>query len=117
MLYALLLLFAQEDAKSGEGGMPPWATFLPLLLMFGLFYFLIILPQQRRERKQRDLLMNALKKNDEVVTSAGIIGVVTHIKDNADEVTLKIDDKARLRVLKSTIVRILTKEGKEESPK
>ena len=88
---------------------------LPMLAIMALFFFLIILPAQRREKKQREMIMAALKKNDEVVTAAGIIGVVAHIKDNADEVTLKIDDNARIRVLKSSIVRIVTKEEGKDS--
>jgi preprotein translocase subunit YajC len=118
MLYALTVLIAQgEDKlpKDGEGGaLPLLQSPLFLFLALGImFVFIVLLPQQRRERKQREALLSALKKNDEVVTAAGIIGVVTSIKEGADEVTLKIDDNARIRVLKSTIVKILTKESKE----
>lgn len=87
---------------------------VPFLLIFGLFYFLVILPSRRRERQQRDQLFGALKKNDEVLTSAGIIGTVANIKD--DEVTLKVDESSnvRIRVLKSSIVKIMSaKEGKD----
>jgi preprotein translocase subunit YajC len=54
-------------------------------------------------------LFTALKKNDEVVTAGGIIGVVQNIKD--DEVLLKIDDNAKMRVLKSSITRIIPKDS------
>ena len=112
-MLSALILFAQEDGKSGGGG--GISDFIgnpitPFLLMMVVFFFLIILPAQRREKKQREAIMSSLKKNDEVVTSAGIIGIVAHIKDNADEVTLKIDDNARLRVLRSSIVRIVKKD-------
>jgi preprotein translocase subunit YajC len=109
MLYALTILLAQ--AEKAPDGPPLWSTFLPPLVIIGLFFLLIILPAQRRDKKQREALMNTLKKNDEVVTSSGIIGVVHTIKENADEVTLKIDDNARIRVLRSSIVRIVNKEG------
>lgn len=113
MLYAAIL-FAQEEAKKGgdPGGMN---LIYPMLAIMVLFFFLIILPAQRREKKQREAIMSNLKKNDEVVTSAGIIGIVAHIKDNADEVTLKIDDNARMRVLRSSIVRIVTKDDPKDS--
>jgi preprotein translocase subunit YajC len=110
MLIALLTLFAQEAPKGDAGGMPPWASLMPIILMFAALYFIVILPAQRRERKQRESLLSALKKNDEVVTAGGIIGVVHAIKDN-DEIVLKVDDNAKLRVLKSSIVRIVPKEA------
>jgi preprotein translocase subunit YajC len=102
-MFTALCLLAQ---KEGEGP-PSWTTFVPLVVMFVLFYFLIILPARRREKQQRNELFTNLKKNDEVLTSAGIIGIVANIKD--DEVTLKIDDtsNAKLRVLKSSLVRIM----------
>src|SRR5262249_49863997 len=80
--------------------------------LFGLFYFLVILPMKRKDRQQREAIFSALKKNDRVLTAAGIIGTVVSIKDKEDEVTLRIDDttNARLSVLKSTIVKIYTKE-------
>lgn len=114
MLFARILLFAQEVAVPPAG--PPetaiWQNpaFLLLILM-ALFFFMVVLPAQRKEKKERESIMSRVKKNDEVVTSAGIIGVVQNIKEPGDEVTLKIDDNARIRVLKSTIVRIISKEG------
>jgi preprotein translocase subunit YajC len=113
-----LLLFAE-----GQGAEPanPLAMFVPLILIFVVFYFLIIMPARRQERRQREELFSKLKKNDEVVTSAGIIGIVANIKEPGDEVTLKVDESSnvRLRVLKSSIVRILNSEksAKEASAK
>ncbi len=76
--------------------------------IFALFFFMVILPARRRERLQRETLANSLKKNDKVLTSAGIIGIVADLRD--DEAILKIDESAnvRMRILRSTIVRILT---------
>ena len=112
-MFNTLILFAQEEAKKGPSGGLGDVLGNPLILLpilFMLFYFVVILPQQRRQRKEQDGLMSGLKKNDEVVTAAGIIGVVWNVKENGDEVTLKIDDNARIRVLKSSIVRIVKKE-------
>jgi preprotein translocase subunit YajC len=108
MLYALIL-FAQE--KAAEKGEPPGIFQNPMFLVLGLmilFFFVVILPAQRKQKREAEAVMTNLKKNDEVVTTAGIIGVVWSIKD--DEITLKIDDNARMRVLKSTIARILKKD-------
>jgi preprotein translocase subunit YajC len=110
MLYALL--FANDDAapKEGLGFLSSLGPLGPLLLLLPVFYFLIIRPAQVQNRKMKESLAT-LKKNDEVVTSGGIIGIVQSIKDGADEVTLKVDDNARIRVLKSSIVRIVPKEA------
>jgi preprotein translocase subunit YajC len=108
MLYAFLL-FAQDGAK-GEGP-SPLLQFAPLIFIIVLFYFLIIAPARRKERQQRDMLNNNLKKNDRVLTSFGVIGTVANIKD--EEVTLKLDE-GRMRILKSSIARIL---GDEDASK
>ncbi|MBI3824023.1 MAG: preprotein translocase subunit YajC [Planctomycetes bacterium] len=109
-----MILFAQDEAKKAapDGGIGGLFTspMFPILLMVVAFIFLIILPAQRRQRKEQEALMSNLKKNDEVVTTAGIIGIVTNISDNGEQVTLKIDDNARMRVLKSAIVRIMKKD-------
>jgi len=110
-----LILLAQDDKNVGEP--PPfWAQLLPFILIFMVMYFVVIMPARRRERQQREMLFKNLKKNDEVVTNAGIIGIVANIKENEDEVTLKVDESSnvRLRVLKSSIVRIVSP---KETPK
>lgn len=118
MLFALMLLFADVEEKKAPEQAPGLGDLLHnpfmLILVLGLMFFLVVLlPQQRREKKQREALLGALKKNDEVLTQAGILGVVWSIKEGGDEVTLKIDDNAKIRVLRSTIVKIITKETKE----
>ena len=115
-----LILFADEEVKKGPEGLGGLMSnpIFPILIVMVLFFFLIILPAQRRQKKEQESVMSNLKKNDEVVTASGIIGIVSHIKETGDEVTLKIDDNARIRVLKSTIVRILKKDepAKEGTP-
>src|SRR5690349_10752950 len=88
MLYSVLL-FAEGQGGNGDGGGSALIQFAPLILIVILFYFLIIAPARRKERQQRELLNNNLKKNDRVITNAGIIGTVAYIKD--EEVTLKLD--------------------------
>lgn len=97
-----LALLAQDPAPKA----PDWFTWLPFIVL-GLMVVMFF----RSSAKQRREMQNALaglKKNDRVVTSAGILGVVVAMKENEDEVTLKVDDatNTRIRVLKSTIVRI-----------
>jgi preprotein translocase subunit YajC len=112
MLHALIL-FAQEP-NEGPGGLLGGSPIILMMILMAIFYFTIILPGTRKQRKEQESLLTGLKKNDEVVTSSGIIGIVAHIKENGDEVTLKIDDNARIRVLKSSIVRIVNKEAPKD---
>jgi preprotein translocase subunit YajC len=103
----LLMLFAEGEA--GKGQQP--LTFEPLLFMlaiFALFYFIVIRPQQRKQDRERQDLVSNLKKNDRVITSAGIYGTIVSVSDKEDEVTVKVDDNARLKMLKSSILRNLS---------
>ena len=81
--------------------------FLPLVLIFVVFYFLLIRPQQRKAKDQRAML-DALRRGDRVVTGGGIIGTVARV-ENPEEVTVDIADGVRVRVLRSTISSVLAK--------
>jgi preprotein translocase subunit YajC len=81
--------------------------FLPLVLIFVVFYFLLIRPQQRKAKDHRTML-DALRRGDRVVTGGGIIGTVARV-DNPEEVTVDIADGVRVRVLRSTISSVLAK--------
>lgn len=112
-----ILLFAQEKGKDGKqntgGGFDMLQWMLPIVLIFGVFYLLIIRPQRRREQQMREQL-NALKKNDKVVTHSGIVGVVANISDKEDEVTLRLEE-GKMKIVKTAIARILTEEKKESA--
>jgi preprotein translocase subunit YajC len=71
-----------------------------MLLMFGVFYFILIRPQAKKQKEHQDLL-RALDKGDVVVTRGGIIGKISGVKD--DELVLEIQEKVRIRVLRSHI--------------
>jgi preprotein translocase subunit YajC len=81
--------------------------FLPLVLIFVVFYFLLIRPQQRKAKDHKTML-DALRRGDRVVTGGGIIGTVARV-DNPEEVTVDIADGVRVRVLRSTISSVLSK--------
>src|ERR1700757_2035025 len=81
--------------------------FLPLILIFVVFYFLLIRPQQRKAKDHRTML-DALRRGDRVVTGGGIIGTVARV-DNPEEVTVDIADGVRVRVLRGTITSVLAK--------
>ena len=81
--------------------------FLPLILIFVVFYFLLIRPQQRKAKDQKTML-DALRRGDRVVTGGGIIGTVARV-DNPEEAVVEIAENVRVRVLRSTITTVLAK--------
>jgi preprotein translocase subunit YajC len=89
-----------SQAGAGQGGTSQLMGLLPLVLLFVVFYFLLIRPQQKRAKQQKMFIEN-LKKGDKVVTSGGLYGTITGITDEA--VTLEIADKIRVKVLKGAI--------------
>jgi preprotein translocase subunit YajC len=99
----------------GEGGPPgiigALGPMFPILIIMVVMFIFMGRANARQRREQAALLAN-LKKNDKVVTSAGIIGVVVAVKENEDEVTLRVDDatNTRIRVLKSSVARVTTEE-------
>ncbi len=88
----------------GGGGASSYMSFLPIVLIFIVFYFLLIRPQQKRAKDQRSLLAN-LKEGDQVLTSGGIYGRITGIKD--DKITVEISDKVRVKVNRSHIAGVV----------
>jgi preprotein translocase subunit YajC len=79
------------------------------MLAIGLLMYVMLIRPQRREKQTREAMVSALKKNDHVVTVSGIYGVVTNVRPEADEVTVRVDDTSntRLRMTMSSILRVL----------
>lgn len=87
------------------GGQPPMFPPQMMLFMVGLFaifYFMIMRPQQK-EAKRRAAMLDALKKNDKVVSAGGIIGTIADISPDGKRVTVKVDDNTRVKFLRSSI--------------
>ncbi len=97
--------YAQAAGAAPGGGLASVISFLPLVLVFGVFYFLMIRPQQRRVRMLQTAVA-AVKKNDSVVTAGGIVGKVTRVEDAHVEV--EIAPNVRIRVVKATLAEVLT---------
>jgi len=85
----------------GQGQANAWLQFVPLLVIFAIFYFLLIRPQRTRQ-KQVQMMLDGLKSGDKVVTSGGLLGTVVGIDRSV--VQLRIADKVRVDVTKSSIV-------------
>lgn len=84
----------------GSGGM-----MLPLLAMFAIFYFIVLRPQSKKQKELQKML-SELKKGDDVITSGGIIGKVSGMKDT--ELTLQLQEGVRVRVLRSAVTGLYT---------
>ena len=74
----------------------------PMVVIGFLWYFLLFRPQRREQQRRQDVL-KALKKNDRVVTIGGIIGTIASVSQDGQDVTLKVDDNTRIRMLRSSI--------------
>jgi preprotein translocase subunit YajC len=92
---------------SGAGGGDVFVSLLPLVLIFIVFYFLLIRPQQQK-MKQHKAMLDALKKGDQVLTGGGILGKVTRV-DPDGMVMVEIAQGVQVKVVKSTISDVLTK--------
>jgi preprotein translocase subunit YajC len=107
---------ARAQSIPGIGGSGQLLSFLPLVLVFVIFYFLLIRPQQKKAKQHQDMVTR-LKKNDEVMTSGGIYGKVVALADNV--VTLEVAPNVRIRVHRPQISEVVTgdkgssKEAKE----
>jgi preprotein translocase subunit YajC len=94
------LAFAQAAPAAASPAGSPLGGFIPLILIFAVFYFLLIRPQQKKE-KERKQMINELKKGDNVITTGGMYGTVVNIRPNT--VDLKIDDNVKVQVSKSAV--------------
>jgi preprotein translocase subunit YajC len=99
--------YAQGTGITGLLDQNALIQFLPLILIFVVFYFLLIRPQQRKAKDHKTVL-DALRRGDRVVTGGGIIGTVARV-ENPEEVTVDIAEGVRVRVLRSTITSVLAK--------
>jgi preprotein translocase subunit YajC len=105
------IAWAQTGAPAGP---PALVSFLPLILVFVVFYFLLIRPQQQKSKEHRIMLAN-LKKNDRVITSGGLHGKVTEMSD--DVVTLEVAPNVRVRVSRPMISTVVTVQKADDKGK
>lgn len=110
--YAMWLL-AQEEAKKEVGPSDMLLQFAPMIAI-GLLFYLFLIKPQRKEQVQREAMLSALKKNDKVVTIGGMIGSVANISADGQEVTLKVDDNTRVRMIRSSIQRVMSADAEPD---
>ncbi len=101
----LLTLLAQAaPAAPGAAAPNPLASFIPIILIFIIMYFVLFRPQMRRQKELR-ALVSALKTGDRVVTASGIHGIITNVKDTT--VTVKVADNVKIEMEKSAVASVL----------
>lgn len=108
------IVYAMTAPPGGAGGQPQGAagifsSFLPLILIFAVFYFLLIRPQSKKAKEHKQMLEN-LKKGDKVMTNGGIYGIIEDIDAEAAILKVGIKDDVRIKVGRAYIAGLRTKE-------
>jgi preprotein translocase subunit YajC len=94
---------AYAMGAGGEAGAAGgFSAFVPIILMFVIFYFLLIRPQQKKTKEHREMISN-LKKGDRIVTSGGLHGRITGIKETEGVLVVEIADKVRVKVARGNV--------------
>ena len=116
--FALSLLMATPQAAEGgaPGGMSGLMQFLPFIAIIAIFYFLIIRPQNKKQKETQKMLA-ALKKGDRVVTIGGINGTIQSVREKT--IVVKVDDNTKIEFLRSAIstVEAVARDDKDEEKK
>jgi len=95
-------------AQAAGGGLTSsLGGFVPIILIFGIMYFLMIRPQQKKVKDHRNMV-DALRKGDQIVTQGGVIGKVVKVKEDG-EVEVEIAKDVKVRILKHTISQVMNK--------
>ena len=102
MDFLIASAYAQDAAPAGGGLM----GFLPLILIFVVFYFMLIRPQMKRAKEHRRLV-SALEKGDEVVTNGGLLGKITNVSDSF--VTLELADNVEIKLQRHAVASVMPK--------
>ena len=102
----MLISPAYAQAAGGLGGGSDLIMSLaPLVLIFAVFYFLLIRPQQKKMKEHREMLSN-VRRNDRIVTNGGLVGIVTKVSDTDDTLTLEIASGVRVQVVRAMIAEV-----------
>jgi preprotein translocase subunit YajC len=107
-LLTITLAMAAPGGTGGQGG-NPLAMMMPMLIIFAIFYFMLIRPQQRKE-KERQKLIGGVKTGDRVIFSGGILGTVANVKDKT--LVVKVADSVKVEILRGAVSNVLDKDEK-----
>ncbi len=102
MLELINSAFAQEAVQAAAKQPSPWTSMIPLVLIMVVFYFLLIRPQQKKI-KEHQLMVKAVGKGDEVVTTGGIFGEIVKVEEELGIIHLKVADNVQIRVRRDMV--------------
>lgn len=100
--------------KAPETPSTGWTGLVPMILIFVVFYFLLIRPQEKRRKAQQELI-GGVKKGEEVLTNSGMIGTVTKINDSDNTIMVEVAKGIEIKMVKSAVVDIISRQKKEEA--
>jgi preprotein translocase subunit YajC len=103
-----------QGGAAAQGGSGGFASFIPLILMFVIFYFLLIRPQQKKTKEHRQMIDN-LKTGDRIITSGGLHGRVTGVSETT--LTVEIAEKVRVKVNRASVSGVVQTGGAPPAPK
>ena len=101
-----LQILAQTAAPAGQPQPSAWVQLLPMVLLFGAMYFFLIAPQ-RKKQKEHEKMLKALESGDEVVTSGGIYGVITNVKE--DRFVVRVAENTKIELGKGFVQGVVRK--------
>ena len=103
------MLISTAYAQSiGAGGGFDLMALAPLVLIFVVFYFLLIRPQQKRAKEHKEML-SKIRRNDRIVTNGGLMGKVAKVNDDRDEIELDIAENVRVKVKRGMVAEVTSK--------
>jgi len=111
-LTGIAYALGQGGVTGGQGG--GFSAFIPLILMFAIFYFLLIRPQQKKTKQHREMI-SSLKKGDRIITSGGIHGRITGASDTT--LTVEIAEKVRVKVNRANVMALTQTTAPPAAPK
>jgi preprotein translocase subunit YajC len=101
-------VYAMGNSGAAGGAQGGLGAFVPLIIMFVIFYFLLIRPQQKKAKQHREMIGN-LKKGDRVITSGGLYGTISSLDDT--NVTLEVAEQVKIKLVRGNIVSVVNKEN------
>lgn len=101
------MLATPAFAQAAGGTASAFTSFVPLILIFAIMYFLLIRPQQKK-LKEHKAMVEGLRRGDQILTQGGIVGKIVKVKDDG-EVEVEIAEGVKVRVIKATIAQVLSK--------
>lgn len=109
-----ITLLAQAVPPAAPAGPNPLASFIPIILIFVIMYFVLFRPQMKRQKEQARLVA-ALKTGDRVVTASGIHGLVSNVKERT--ITLKVADNVKIEMEKNAVTHVVKSDGAADAGK